>query len=58
MKLNLTIEEAIELHHEISHLTVSYYNEHLRNAIDKVTNHCQEIIDEYEELLLDKIDND
>lgn len=51
--ISLTIEEAEVLEHELSHLTVSYYNAELRSALNKIIKHCREIIREHEEILLD-----
>jgi len=53
MNFTLTIEEATELHHELSHLTVSYYNANLRSALEKIVIHCARMIEENEELMLD-----
>ncbi len=53
--LNLTIEEATVLEHELSYLTVSYYNAELRNALSKIVNHCREMIEEHEEIQLDSV---
>ena len=57
MTIQLTIEEATELHNALSFLTVSYYNADLRSALGKVVEHCREIIEENEEILLDLPDN-
>jgi len=56
--MTLTLEEATELRHLLSHMCVSYYNAACRNAIEKAIVHCDALIAECEEIQLDPKDDE